>query len=136
MPGAVDMSLNDVPAEPAVDRGSTFEVDAAAHADPTQAGTAQRLADHVSGERSFGQNLDDRQADTVHSDGIAMAGIGRDDGATDGEASGIAEVFLAADSPHFFDDSCEHAARLSQCGGHADGCHAANPLRCSHADAP
>src|SRR5215217_2037040 len=109
MPGAVDMALNDVPAEPAVHRGSAFEVDAAAHADPTQAGTAQRLADHVSGERSVGQNVDDRQADTVDSDGIAVAGVGRDDGATDDEPSGIAEVFLADDFAYFFNDSGEHA---------------------------
>jgi hypothetical protein len=41
-----------------------------------------------------------------------MSGVGRDDGPSDGEPGEIADVFLADDLAHFFDDSGEHAARL------------------------
>ncbi len=41
-----------------------------------------------------------------------MPGVGGDNRPSDGEPSGIAEVFLADDFAHLFNDSGEHAARL------------------------
>jgi lipoprotein LprG len=42
-----------------------------------------------------------------------MPGVGGDNGPSDGEPSGIPQIFLADDFAHFFDDSGEHAARLT-----------------------
>ena len=42
-----------------------------------------------------------------------MSGVGRDDGPADDQAGRVAELFLADDLAQFFDDSGEHAARLT-----------------------
>ena len=74
--GAVDMTLDDVTAEPTVHRGGALEVDRAACGQPTQAGPAQCLAHHVGGELAAGQHFDHRQAHAVDGDRVAMTGVG------------------------------------------------------------
>src|ERR1700741_3642014 len=107
---SVDVSLDDVPAEAAVDGGGTLEVDVAAHSHTAHARPVQGFAHHVGAERTVGQHLDHGQADTIHRDRVAVSGVGCHDGPPDDQARRVAELFLADDLTQFFDDSGEHAA--------------------------
>ena len=109
MPGAVDVALHDVSAQPAVQRRGPFEVHVAADTHTAQARPVQRLLHHIGGELAVCLHLDHRQADAVDGDGVAVPGVRGDDGSADDEPRRIGEVFLADDFAKLFDDSGEHA---------------------------
>ena len=97
--GAVDVSLDDVSAEAAVDRRRALEVDVAADRDPAQARPVQGFVHDVGAECTVGQHLDHGQTDTVDRDRVAVPGISRDDGPPDDEAGGSRGLPFPMTSP-------------------------------------
>lgn len=114
MTGSVDMALDDVAAQPAVDRRGAFQIDLAADTDAAQAGAVERLTHHIGRERTVGQHVDDRETHAVHRDRIAVPGIGSDDGPADGQSCGVGQLFFVDQYTQLFNDSGEHGNQTIQ----------------------
>lgn len=105
--GAVDVALDDVSAEAVADGHGTFEVDAGADGEGTEAGAFQGLRHDVGGE-FVALVVDDGETDPVHGDGVAVPRALRDDGSAQTEAGGLVEILDGGDLTQLFDDSGEH----------------------------
>src|SRR6516164_1999633 len=110
--GAVHVSLDDVPAEPAVDGRGALQIDPTADLQSTQIGAVKGLGHHVGGELSVRQQVDDRQAHAVDGNRVAVSGIAGHDGAANGQPGGVGEEVPAGYLPEFLDNSGEHCTRL------------------------
>jgi len=111
-PGPVNVALDDVAAEPTIDRDRPLEVHVRPITDVPQRRAVQRLGHHVGGELATRKHLHHRQAHTVHRDRVARRRIAGDDGTADPQPHGVRQIRLFDDTADLFDDPGEHQHRL------------------------
>lgn len=113
---AVDVPLDDVPAEAAAERHGALQVDPGAGGQRAEAGAVQRLGHDVGGELVVPE-VHDGEADAVDGDGVAVFGALGHDGAAQSEAGGVVELLDGGDLTQFFDNSGEHSVSLPSRNG-------------------
>src|SRR6185437_10854994 len=110
-PGAIDVALHQVPAEPVAQLRRSLQVQPIAAPGGAQARTAQRLADHIGAELPI-LDVDDGQAYAVHRYRVTGLSIGAGHRSADGEARRIGPLATAEQLPQFLDDAGEHGSTL------------------------
>lgn len=111
------MALHDVAAETGAHGGGAFEVDAGADGEGAEAGAVEGFRHDVRGEL-VALVLDDGEADAVDGDRVTVLRALGDDGASQAEATRIAEVLDGGDLAQLFDDSGEHFPGPPATSGH------------------
>src|SRR5690606_8175934 len=106
-PGAVDMTLYDVAAEPTVGTHRPLQVDQPAGFDAVQAGALQRLGDDIDGELVIG-GVHNGQAHAVDRDRISVPRVLCDHRTPHGEPRGLRVRLHARDLAKFLDNPGEH----------------------------
>ena len=104
---AVDVTLDDVAAEPGGRGDRALEVDLVARLDAGEAGLVERLLHDVGGPR-VAVALGDGQAAAVDGDRVAQPGVREDVLGMDGEPDGITLVLDPGDGAELLDDPGEH----------------------------
>ena len=104
---AVDVTLDDVAAEPGGRGDRALEVDPVARLDAGEAGLVERLLHDVGGP-GVAVALGDGEAAAVDGDRVAQPGIRQHVLGVDGEPDGIALVLDPGDGAELFDDPGEH----------------------------
>ncbi len=114
--GAVDVALDDVPAEPLLRGDRALEVDPGAGPERPERGLVERLAHHVGGE-DLAVVAHDREAAAVDGDRVAVARVGDDQRPAHAQAYGVALVLDGLDGAELLDDPGEHGQSLPSASG-------------------
>ena len=106
-PGAVDVTGNDMTAEPAVCFHGSFQIDVTAGTKSSQGGTVQSFVHYIRCKLLFAE-AGHCQAYAVDGDTVTEVNVFQHCFGSDGENSGGCSAVDGPDRSYFFDDACEH----------------------------